>query len=580
MAQGGGQISVVILKGVQMIKTISSVLVALKEKIDKINPLLLALILLIIFLLLPLATYNHTMAMGDMAEYINNPLRVINGELPYRDFWLLFPPGEVFLPAFIYKFFGLNINILLVFSLIISAFVGIFSFLLGRAIFRDNFFAMISAIIVFFNGITLYAGYTYIHMYFLLLLISAFFFIKYLRNNGTIVELFITGIFVGFAFLFSLYEVGAAFLAFFLTIFIRSKFDRKPFSQSIKSIAVFCSGVLLVVGLTSLALIEIWQPMIKEIAIESLSHGTKMNLPYFSNLISYSGLIPEYKGVWESNILYMIKIFINLANFISDKLSFSLPFLLLGTSTWYLVGKKLKKSDKVVVLFFLLWGMFTFPKALGRSDMSHLVCSITPLFFLLIFLLQKSVKKWEENKTFLEKFITYGLIIVTTIILLVKGPLLFVSTGYAFLRSISHYEVRTEYGTLLLGNESEAINANNVISFIKDNTGEGDYIFVTPWAAPPFYALTNRKNPTYYDSLIDLVTRPSDEKQIKVCNDLLNKDTKQIIHYADWGFDNKKELQFLNTCPILEKCIEDNFELVEKYGHYWIYVPKKGPTHN
>jgi hypothetical protein len=65
-----------------MIKTISSLLVAVKEKVDNINPLLLAMALFLIFLLLPLATYNHTTAGGDMAEYLNNPLRVINGESP------------------------------------------------------------------------------------------------------------------------------------------------------------------------------------------------------------------------------------------------------------------------------------------------------------------------------------------------------------------------------------------------------------------------------------------------------------------------------------------------------------------
>ena len=161
------------------------------------------------------------------------------------------------------------------------------------------------------------------------------------------------------------------------------------------------------------------------------------------------------------------------------------------------------------------------------------------------------------------------------------APLLFLAhTGFASVKPHYHYEVSTEYGTLLFQNESEAIDVNDVISFINKNTDEGDYIFVTPWFAPPFYALTDRKNPTYYDSLIDLVARPSDEKQIKVCNDLLNKDTKLIIHYADWGFDNKEELQFLNACPILQRCIEDNFKLVEKYGHYWIYVPKKSQNRN
>jgi hypothetical protein len=369
---------------------------------------------------------------------------------------------------------------------------------------------MVSATLVFFNGITHYLGYTYIHMYFVLLLTSAFFFIKYLRDNSA-TGVFLTGIFVGFVFLFKLYVVGAAFLAFFLTIFIHSKLNKKPLSHSIKSSVVFCGGVLLVVSLASLALIEIWQPVVKEIVIGSLLHGTSMNRPYFTNSISYLGLIlTDLKGVSETGtVFYVMKIFYHLANFINVTLSHLLPFLLVGISIWYLVGKKFWKSDKVVVLFFLLWGMFTFPKALGRSDMSHLAHSITPLFFLLIFLLQKSIKKFEENKTSLEKFITYGFVVIT-LLLLVPAPLFFAETGYALARP--HYEVSTEYGTLFFRNESEAIDVNDVISFINKNTDEGDYIFVTPWYAPPFYALTNRKNPTYYDSLIDLVARPSDEK--------------------------------------------------------------------
>ncbi len=561
-----------------MIRIVSSFFKALKEKVNKINPLFLAVALFLIFLLYLLATYNHTTAKGDMAEYLNNPLRVINGELPYRDFWLLFPPGEVFLPAFIYKAFGLNINILLIFSVVITAFIGMFSFLLGRLIFRDNFFAATSATLVFFNGITHYLGFAYIHMHFLLLFISAFIFIKYLRNNSA-VELFLTGFFVGLAFLFKFYEVGGVFLAFLLTIFIHSRFDGKSFSYSIKSIAVFCGGVLLVVGLASLVLIEIWQPMVKEIVIESVLHGTSMNLPYFTSSISYLGLILTYlKGVLETGEYFCpMKIFCHLAKFINATLLYLLPFLLVGISIWYLIGKKLEKSDKVVVLFFLLWGMFTFPKALGRSDISHLVFSITPLFFLLLFLLQKSIKKFETNKSSLEKYIAYGFILIT-LLLLMPVPLFFRSTGYALVKP--HYEVNTEYGALVFYNESEAKDVNAVIDFINKNTKEGDYVFVTPWNAPPFYALTNRKNPTYYDSLIDLVARPSDKKQKKVCNDLLNKDTKLIIHYANWGFDNKKELQFLNTCPILHRCIEENFELVEKYGCYWMYVPKKNQARN
>lgn len=415
-------------------------------------------------------------------------------------------------------------------------------------------------------------------MYFLLLLISAFFFIKYLRDNDLRGKLFLTGIFVGVAFLFKLYVVGAAFLAFFLTIFIHSKFARKPFSYSIKSIAVFCSGVLFVGALVFLVLIEIWQPMVRETVIESLSHGTSMNLPYFTSSIPYLGpILANLKELPETGrYFYIMKIFY-LANFINITLLYLLPLFLVSISIWYLLSKKLEKSDKIIILFFFLWGMFAFPKALGRSDIAHLMPSIAPLFFLLIFLLQKGIERLEANKNSIEKFIKYGFVIIT-LLLLIQVPLFFVHTGYALAKS-PHYEVSTKYGTLLFRNESEAKDVNATIDFINRNTKEKDYIFVTPWYAPPFYALTNRKNPTYYDSLIDLVVRPSNEKQIKICNDLLNRDTKLIIHYTDWGFDNKEELQFLNTCPILQKCIENNFELTEKYGHYWIYI-SKNQAHN
>ena len=530
-----------------------------------------------VFLILPLGTYNHTIAEGDIAEYLNNPLRVINGELPYRDFWLLFPPGEVFFPALIYKLFGLNINIVLIFSVIISAFVGVFSFLLGRSLFGDNFSATISATLVFFSGVTAhYLSYIYLHMYLLLLLISVILFVRYLKKNG-ITELFLAGIFMGLAFLFRFYEVGAAFLACLLTIFVHSKQDdlaRKPLSYSLRSITIFGVGSFLVVSFVAfLALHEIWQVMLREIVTESLSSGTSLNLPYFYTLVSYLRFtITDVMEMIEIGTVFVIpKILYHLVHLIYYMLYYLLPFLLAGISVWYLAGTKSKQFDETVVFFFLLWGMFTFPKALGRSGISHLAPSVTPLFFILTFFLQKNVKKVEKNRSFLEKFTPLGFIVITTF-LLSSVPLFVIETGYAL--TIPHYQVSTRYGTLLLSNESEAKDVNAVINFVNRNTEEGDYIFVTPWFDPPFYILTNRKNPTYYDSLIDLVARPSDEKQMKIGSDLLDRDTRLIIHYANWGFDSKEELHFLNACHVLQKYIEDNFELAKRYGHYWIYVPK------
>lgn len=525
--------------------------------------------LFVIFLLFPLSTYNYTTALGDAAEYLNNPLRVINGELPYRDFWLLFPPGEVFVPAFIYKAFGLNINIVLISSVVIRALVGTFSFLLGKSFLRDDFFAAMAAMLVFFNGLN-----DMNDMYFLLLLISALFLMRYLKNNSAR-ELFLSGVFVGLAFLFRFYEVGAASLACLVTIFVYSGLDKK---KLLRHTALFCGGVLLVVGLASPALINFWQPMIKQIVIENVNvptsqYGGSMDLPYLIYYKPYfEQVLAGIKGITvNANVFYIMNSFYHLCYLIIIILSHLLPFLLAGMAIWYLAGKKLKRFDKAVILFFLLWGMFTFPKALGRSDMGHLAQSITPLFFLLVFLLQKSIEVFNQNKTYLNKLTSFGLIVVITLLLL-SVPSSITMKAYALAIPSPNFEVSTQFGTLLLKDESEAYVINAVIAFINQNTKEGDYIFVTPAFAPPFYALTNRKNPTYYDSLIDLVARPSEEKQMRVCNNLTK--TKLIVHHAYWALDNKEELKFLKTCPILQGCIEDNFKLVIRYGHYWIYVPK------
>ena len=206
---------------------------------------------------------------------------------------------------------------------------------------------------------------------------------------------------------------------------------------------------------------------------------------------------------------------------------------------------------------------------MGRSDIAHLSHSISPLYFLLIFLLQKTAEAFKTKKLSLRKLTAYGLAVSTFIFL---TPTMYLSVNAVHATTTTQHPVRTKYGTLLLRSGSEAENVNAVINFTEKNTERDDYIFVTSWHAPPFYALTNRKNPTYYDSLIDLVSRPSDEKQINICKDLLRKGTKIIIHGNDWGFDRRKELQYINNCPILQKCIEDNFELAAEYGPYLVYV--------
>jgi hypothetical protein len=477
----------------------------------------------------------------------------------------------VYLPALFYKLFGLNINLVLIVSIISSVLIGIFSFILGRVVFKDNFYATIVALLVFFDGIPAYVGYTYLNAYFLFLIIAAIFFVKYLKNN-TAKWLFWAGIFVGASFIFRFYEVAAASSAFFILIFIQGKFKQEKFSTSLKSASIFCGGILLVVFFAFLPLIKIWGTMIKQTVFDSFSHGTSMNLPYFEGSAAAFGPVLAYlKEMIGGHLVYVIKLIHYLIIYLNVTLLYLLPFILLVVSVWFLFNKKLNNRDKIIVLFFLLWGIFTMPKALGRSDPAHLSLAVTPLFFLLILYLQKSVDISKIKNNLWVKAIKYLLMIIT-IILVMSLPLFLAQLRSTLMKP--HDKIKSEHGTLVSGDEEEVRDVNEVISFIGKNTKKDDYIFVTPWYAPPLYALTDRKNPTYYDSLIDIIASPSTEKQKKICQDLVDKNTKMIIHSPSWGFDNKQELQFLTACPVIQKCIDDNFRLVQQYGRYYIYQPK------
>ncbi len=91
---------------------VKSFFLNVKEKFDALNPIFIIVILSILFFFPTIPIYDRGTTSGDTSEYLNNPVRILNGELPYKDFWLLHPPGEVYLPALMYKLFGLNINII------------------------------------------------------------------------------------------------------------------------------------------------------------------------------------------------------------------------------------------------------------------------------------------------------------------------------------------------------------------------------------------------------------------------------------------------------------------------------------
>jgi hypothetical protein len=102
--------------------------------------------------------YNHTGLSDDTAEYVNNPVRLLYGEVPYRDFWMLHPPGEVYLPAAVYRL-GCGVNGVLLASAGVSVLVGLAAFWVGRNVAGNSVEGVLAAALVFLAlGLNRFSG--------------------------------------------------------------------------------------------------------------------------------------------------------------------------------------------------------------------------------------------------------------------------------------------------------------------------------------------------------------------------------------------------------------------------------------
>ncbi|HTI50923.1 MAG TPA: hypothetical protein VL475_08230, partial [Planctomycetaceae bacterium] len=222
------------------------------------------------------------------------------------------------------------------------------------------------------------------------------------------------------------------------------------------------------------------------------------------------------------------------------------------------------------LLFFLLWGGLTFFRAYLRGgSTTSLVQAATPLYIVLILLLRPLL-------TYARLSGTNGarLAAVCAFAALVGlgqwGTALTVHEVLA-LRHPAHRAV-APHGTLVATDVGQAAELQDLIAAVVENSDESDYVFVTPWNAPPLYALTRRRNPTHYDSLIDLTHRPSEEKQRSVCGDLLSHNTRLVVHRPGWrtGSDS-----FENACPLIDECLHAHFEPFRQCGPFSVWRRKE-----
>ena len=527
------------------------------------------------FLAAGLFHYNHTDLAGDAAEYVNNPLRLLDGELPYRDFWLLHPPGEVLLPAAIYAL-GFGVNALLLVNVWICVGVGLAAYQVARLVSGSDTTGALAGILVFFSGEPVhYSGYTYLHAYLLCLLVAAGFLVVYLKSHRRL-PLFVSGVAMGLALCFRFYLAGAAAAAIFGTVALEARSRRCGLKETVRLLAAWTAGALIVPAVVSACLPDIWPAMFHAVVWDSVSHATVVRPVYGYNIALFW---PELRGT--------------LFRFVQQPTMWTLYFATTAASSyveilvmhllpgfvgllWFLDRKRRGLAKDPVdwsMLFFLVWGGLTFARGFSRGGSMHALSqSVTPLYFALVLLLRPTLERWWKTRAF-GSALAAGCAILMLVGTGQRAAVTTVQKYAAMRHKVS--TITAPYGTLELDDDEHGAELQSLLATVIDNTAEGDYLFVTPFDAPPIYALTRRRNPTPYDSVSDLIYRPAESKQRAVCQALLAKETRLVIHQPQWCYSGHPTLKcFEDACPLINACIHEHFEPVQNIGRFVIYRSK------
>lgn len=89
----------------------------------------------------------------DEGATLYGSLRAMNGELPYRDFWTLYLPGQFYLIALVYKLFSVSLFTVRIFGALINFLLPIIVYFLSIRIAGRSFAIIGPALTVFFSGV-------------------------------------------------------------------------------------------------------------------------------------------------------------------------------------------------------------------------------------------------------------------------------------------------------------------------------------------------------------------------------------------------------------------------------------------
>lgn len=492
--------------------------------------------------------------------------RILNGEIPYRDFWGIYPPGQFYTLALAFKLFGTSLLVERIWEATIRLFLCLVIYQLTAKLTSPPIALTTWLLSVPVLGATGFYGYP-MFTALVLSLFSALCFLNFLSKRRHL-WLVLCGLSTGLTALYR-HDVGFYTLAAEVIVLGAFFYHSSRNLSSTQRQGSFLHSFLLYIAATALPVGLITAYLLGVVPIrdlwESLFVFPATVFPAMRSL-PYPPLIPDLGQLDFKRWL-----------------SFYLPLLVyLGScaKAWSLFRRPERPGSEGdplwgIILFTLL-GMGLFAQSLNRADSIHMLPTSFPAFVLLMTLLSPSITGWIEPRRQTARTVGLGLFLAVL-------PFLFMQVREWSIQSSFYLPFECpspleRAGCIPVSKEQEL-----AVQFIQAAVPEGSPIFVGLSRHDRifindivFYFLSKRPSATKYHYLHpgSATTLPVQER---IIDDIQRSGVQYIVLFG--GTEHvvePNESGISSGVHALDAFIQQNYSEDRQFGAYSIWNKKEG----
>ncbi len=481
--------------------------------------------------------------------------RILKGQVPYRDFFVMVTPGTFYFQALLFKIFGSSVILGRWIVLIEGALTTMLLYLVAKRV-NSIIYAALGAILFLLWEFpqwmsTNYSWYGIILALLVILSLSAYL----VKQNYH--WLLLASILAGLTAFFKQNMGFFSALTIFLIIILRRiilafRETNPPLAEETQF-----KGFLKEIGYLALGILIIFIPLI----IYMVSKGALLVM--FKDAVYYPTFLYKEGAALPFPELLPIR---------AESVLSYLPLITYPLTALIVIIRvilKLNTERDIELVMLAIFGSLFFLASFPRADFIHVSFGIMPLFILFPYLLNWIFDMLSTGLSWLfkaEEGAKLRIIQVVVVMLTLIGPAFLVRDGIVINQERYKWQQASisdvnRAGDIYLSHY-DALKIRTIVSFIRENTKPEDPIFVVPWAVM-FYFLTERDNPTRWDLIIPTSLFNLDE----IIATLEEVKPRYVIWGYEWDVDGKK---FEVYAQKLAKYIFDNYDTVEFTNKYEI----------